>query len=310
MRVRNFFMLLSASLVCGASFGQTSWVPGSGGNIANMYMNAATSNLLIGATTTGSAGGYKLGCIGFARFATNQAGSSSAGYVAIMPADNLSGFNTSLELVTGGNSSLTSQIDFKGGFNWNQDFKGRMSYTDGTGFNFYTNASTTSQFRIKEDGKTVIGDPAAITSTSNDYKLFVQTGINTPKMLIGDPALIPTTTPSSLSNYKLFVQGGIITEKVKVSVYTSTDWADYVFAPDYQLLSLDSVETYINENQHLPGVPSSEEMVQNGSDLANTDKMLLEKVENLYLYIIQLNKEIEALKIQNQQLIIQQDETK
>lgn len=96
--------------------------------------------------------------------------------------------------------------------------------------------------------------------------------------------------------YKLFVEEGILTEKVKVAVKTSGNWADYVFDNDYGLMPLKEVEAFVKENNHLPNVPSAAEMVENGLDVAQMDAKLLEKVEELTLYIIEQNKQIEELK--------------
>jgi len=96
--------------------------------------------------------------------------------------------------------------------------------------------------------------------------------------------------------YKLFVEDGILTEKVKVAVKTTTNWADYVFAADYKLMPLNEVEKYTKENNHLPNVPSASQMVENGLDVAQMDAKLLEKVEELTLYLIEQQKQIESLK--------------
>ncbi len=98
------------------------------------------------------------------------------------------------------------------------------------------------------------------------------------------------------AGYRLFVEEGILTEKVKVAVSTLGDWADYVFAPDYKLMPLKDVEQFTKENKHLPNVPSASEMVNNGLDVAEMDAKLLEKVEELTLYLIEQNKQIELLK--------------
>lgn len=104
------------------------------------------------------------------------------------------------------------------------------------------------------------------------------------------------------AGYKLFVEEGILTEKVKVAVKTTADWADYVFATDYKLMPLAEVEQFTKENKHLPNVPSAKEMVNNGLDVAQMDAKLLEKVEELTLYLIEQNKQIELLKTEIQAL--------
>jgi hypothetical protein len=96
--------------------------------------------------------------------------------------------------------------------------------------------------------------------------------------------------------YKLFVEEGILAEKVKVAVKTTANWADYVFAEDYKLMPLTEVEEFTKNNKHLPNVPSAKQMVENGLDVAQMDAKLMEKVEELTLYLIEQNKQIELLK--------------
>lgn len=98
------------------------------------------------------------------------------------------------------------------------------------------------------------------------------------------------------AGYKLYVQQGILTEKVKVAVANTANWSDFVFAKDYKLQSLSDVENYISNNQHLPGIPSAKEVVNDGVDVATMDAKLLQKIEELTLYVIQQQKEIDKLK--------------
>ena len=110
-------------------------------------------------------------------------------------------------------------------------------------------------------------------------------------VLIGDPATV--TLPVG---YKLYVQGAILTERVKVAIVNSANWADYVFKEDYNLKSLSEVETFVKANKHLPNVPSAQEIVSEGLDLAKMDAKLLEKIEELTLYMIEQNKKINKLE--------------
>jgi hypothetical protein len=101
------------------------------------------------------------------------------------------------------------------------------------------------------------------------------------------------TTNVNDANYKLFVETGIRTRKVTVDVVA---WPDYVFHPDYSLPSLPSVAAYIKDNNRLPGVPSADSIAKSGVDLGSNQAVLLKKIEELTLYVIQQQKEIEALK--------------
>jgi hypothetical protein len=95
-------------------------------------------------------------------------------------------------------------------------------------------------------------------------------------------------------DYLLAVDGKIISEEVRVEV--SGAWPDYVFKNDYALTPLEVLESQIKEKGHLPGIPSASEVEANGFELGDMQKRMMEKVEELTLYIIELKKEIDALK--------------
>lgn len=103
---------------------------------------------------------------------------------------------------------------------------------------------------------------------------------------------IGTSNPTA----KLAVNGDIKATRVKVTT-NAADWPDYVFSTSYQLPGLLQLEEYIRKHQHLPGVPSAEEVKKEGSaDLGSMNEILLRKVEELTLYMIELKKENTALK--------------
>ena len=104
-----------------------------------------------------------------------------------------------------------------------------------------------------------------------------------------------TTIPMG-STYKLAVSGGILTEKVRVATNGTPFWADFVFESTFKLKSLKEVEDFIKENKHLPDVPSTSDVTKNGIDLAETQAILLQKIEELTLYVIQQQKDINKLK--------------
>ena len=72
--------------------------------------------------------------------------------------------------------------------------------------------------------------------------------------------------------------------------------SDFVFEPNYNLKSLSEVEAFVTENKHLPDVPSAKEFKENGYKIGEMDNLLLQKIEELTLYIIDLQKQIEELK--------------
>lgn len=106
---------------------------------------------------------------------------------------------------------------------------------------------------------------------------------------------IGTLLASNPNNYKLAVNGIIGAKEVKVETNSST-WPDFVFKEDYKLKTIEQVENFINQNGHLPEIPTAKDIVENGHSLGEMDASLLRKIEEMMLYIIELKKEINQLK--------------
>lgn len=106
---------------------------------------------------------------------------------------------------------------------------------------------------------------------------------------------IGTAHPQSL----LAVAGIVTAQQVTV---TQTGWSDFVFAPGYQLPSLDSVAAFTAHNRHLPGIPSATDLAKDGLDLGAMQKAQMQKIEELTLYQVAANKKIDALTAENADL--------
>ena len=120
-------------------------------------------------------------------------------------------------------------------------------------------------------------------SSSRGFNFSNNSG-NLLKITSGGNVGIGTTTPDA----KLSVNGTIHTKEVKVDL---TGWSDFVFDRDYKLQPLSEVAEYIKSNKHLPGVPSQKEVEENGVNLGEMNKILLQKIEELTLHLIELKKE-------------------
>lgn len=156
-----------------------------------------------------------------------------------------------------------------------------------------------------------IGTQAGYSETGSNKLYITNSNTATPLVYgdfsakfiaIGDVTATSAKRDNLAAQYGLLVQKGILTEKIKVATMSTTDWADYVFENDYKRMTLEEVEAFVKENKHLPNVPTTVEMMVSGSDLIKTDAKLLEKIEELTLYMIEMNKEIKALKEENAKL--------
>lgn len=116
-----------------------------------------------------------------------------------------------------------------------------------------------------------------------NYKLFLADNGN-----IG----IGTNNPQA----KLSVDGNICAKEVRVSLSGSPCWPDYVFAQDYDLMKISDLRSYVQQNRHLPGVPSAAEVEENGVELGSTTEILLQKIEEMTLYILQLEERVQQLE--------------
>lgn len=116
----------------------------------------------------------------------------------------------------------------------------------------------------------------------------------------GDVAIGTSTVPSG---YKLAVHGKIISEELKVQL--QAQWPDYVFAENYDLPSLEEVQKHIKENGHLINIPSAKEVEANGLEVGEMNRLLLEKIEELTLYMLVQQKKIKQMEIKLNGLINQ-----
>ena len=111
---------------------------------------------------------------------------------------------------------------------------------------------------------------------------------STGQVLLGNPLPTGYTFKGTRT---LNVLGGIIADSVRVAL--SATWADYVFKDDYKLLPLEELSRFIKTNKHLPNIPTAAEVEKNGIELGEMNAKLLEKIEELHLYILQQQKQMD-----------------
>ncbi len=182
--------------------------------------------------------------------------------------------STRVEINQFGTGDRNAILDFHGS-DVEADFSARV----------FRLAGEDGAFRIEQRG---LGN--MIFRTQNINRAIIQPD---GKFIIGPQT---TATPG---NYNLYVDNGILTERVKIATIGTADWADYVFEEDYKLHSLEEVKSFVQENKHLPNVPSAKDVNEHGYELQLMDAKLLEKIEELYLLTIQLNEEKNNLVKEN-----------
>ncbi len=164
-----------------------------------------------------------------------------------------------------------------------------------------------NQIRFRDDDKGPIRH--VITDHGVRDRLIIYPGFgggaNAEVEISGKVAISTTEMPLDLqsgavdlSNYKLFVNGGILAEELRVA----TGWADYVFDENYKLLPLKEVEAFILAHKHLPNIPSAQKIETEGLALGEITVKQQEKIEELFLYIIEVEKELKILKQENKEL--------
>jgi len=99
---------------------------------------------------------------------------------------------------------------------------------------------------------------------------------------------------SPASGYTLSVNGKIISEELKVQM--DANWPDYVFDKDYKLMPIDELHKFIKTNKHLVNLPTAAQVASDGILVGDMQKKLTEKIEELTMYIIQLNERIKKLE--------------
>lgn len=192
-------------------------------------------------------------------------------------------------LIRTGFYGYTSQ-DNSGGYY--QSWGMRLNGSDNLWYRTYTSANNYLPYTELTTGGTIVfGGAASNLTTDANPTLNPSMTINVGTGNVG----IGSVNPQN----KLDVNGTIHSKSVLVDL---NGWSDYVFKKDYQLLPLSEVKTYIDQNQHLPGIPSEQEMIKNGLNVSEMNKVLTKKVEELTLYLIEQNKQLAEQKKVNQSL--------
>lgn len=138
------------------------------------------------------------------------------------------------------------------------------------------------QIEVSKTGMNISSTNDFLNIDASAIKMNGKVGINVDNSFTGD------------YDYTLAVKGGILTSEVYVKEVD--EWHDYVFSQDYELMPLDDLERFIQENKHLPDLPSENEVVGKGYNMVQMEGFLLKKIEELTLYTIELEKRLQELQ--------------
>ena len=234
----------------------------------NSGANATALGLQTNATGSASTSlGFRSTASGFQSFTAGHWSSSTASYA----------FSMGARAMATGTHSMAFGLDVRA--------NGLLSMIIGNG----TGNGTANAMHNNTPNSLMVGFnstiPTLFVGSSSGAGTTGRVGVGT----TNTPTMIGT---ANISAYSLYVAGGILTEELRVR----TGWADYVFQDDYKLAPLSEVADYIEKNGHLPNVPSAAQVEEEGIEMGAITKVQQEKIEELTLYVIELQKQLDQLK--------------
>ncbi len=184
-------------------------------------------------------------------------------------------------LTVNGNTRIAGGLNADNNINAGLSIGAGQNMTAGQNISAGNNISAANDLSVNDDAN--IGSDLNVgNDISSGQNIFAG----------GNVAIGTTSMPGA---HRLYVAGSMICTEAKVALQAS--WPDYVFEENYQKLNVYELEQFIRANKHLPGVPSAQQVKENGGiELGETQRILLEKIEELTLLLIEQQKQIDTLK--------------
>lgn len=210
-------------------------------------------------------------------------------------------------------TTLTEELEINGTTKTNQLIIGDEANVPSF-INIWAEGSASMNHFINISGNTIDERLWVISAIGKDFRIITESddfltakigfvirrgnGIDVSKVLFPEGNLGIGT--ENTDGWKLSVNGKIRAEEVKVQL--ESEWPDFVFSKNYDLTSLEEVEKHIQEKGHLKDIPSAKEVEEKGIKLGDMNSKLLQKIEELTLYVIEINKQVKDLKEENEKL--------
>lgn len=241
--------------------------------IAKGHLQVTGNNMRLGTYNSNANGHLYFTTLGIDRMAITPAGNFGVGILSPVAKFQITGgadasLNTHGFLMLGTEGSTNLVLD-------NNEIMAR------------SNGNASNLLLQNEGGNVYIGDA---TNFNNAHRL----GVDGHTVVTGNLRVGSIPTPSG---YRLSVEGKVICTEVMVRLVSN--WPDYVFSNNYKLRSIKELESFIKKNNHLPGIPSAKNIEESGLSVGEMQRLQMEKIEELTLYIIELKKEINQLKERN-----------
>ncbi len=160
------------------------------------------------------------------------------------------------------------------------------------------NNGSAATFRVTSGTQNMLFDGNEIDTINTS--MFLNNNSSENVILVQNGGGVGIGTTNIPADSLLAVDGKVMCEEVEVQL--SQNWPDYVFADDYRLMSLEQLEKHIATEKRLPGIPAAAEVQSSGINLGNMQTMTIEKVEELTLYVLQLNRRLDGLERENDML--------
>jgi len=180
--------------------------------------------------------------------------------------------------------------------NWTADW----NTIQRAGFFYSLGTSTSNSPVVNEQYWWGLSSPSAgnlANGTYHNAQIAIQNSTSLPQMYVRTTNHLGAGTWAKVVHSKgdHAIDGKLTVKEVEIKLVTG---ADFVFKPDYNLMPLSEVESFVKEKQHLPEIPSEKEMIENGVSVNELQIKLLQKIEELTLYVIEQDKKIKRLEEQ------------